>query len=562
MVGNLLSKYRKFHSSSEDKLFIPFDTLRDIAKVGSEDRKERLDKYYSSRVNKSLNTKKIVKNYILVPHSPIFYTQRKRSKQKHVNINNFYSYETVKEAMTILLNANLIQKEVPLPEFGESGDIVKRYMTRVTITPLDIWVDVFPDKDISIEDLLCLVGEVFSFSTSKHRQKKSYLDHVDQKKDLGIYLKDKSKDHLGDTLNLNKKGKTINSKGTNMISPTYSPKLKRSFKKINKGLGKLEYLYSYQRVFGKDENELGRLYNLFQRFPKKLRNEILNKYDLTELDFDGFNTNLLFLLKTGKKFISKRVENKYGRLPYSIRKDIYNSVLTSQPKIADLVYSNSKYLKPYRNIMKKCISSAFGTDSKSKTIGAIDGLLNEAGLNYYLVENYPNLSKSLWTKYLIKNKLDRAFVFRNILNRLEEECVDINEYLYTPTHFFSQNIESRIMEKLLLASISKKEIPLGIHDCIIVSQNNKPYFDELKESLLLEMVAKVNSNSISSKKKSFTKSLVSPIINSIQHNLNQFNTLIQNIKTTIKYKNNRRIKTTSNVLFFFPVIHRVGGKGG
>lgn len=212
-----------------------------------------------------------------------------------------------------------------------------------------------------------------------------------------------------------------------------------SLDRINKYLkNNNEINLQYKRVFGETLHEYGRFYNSFQTIPKKLREKVLKEKDWIELDYTSCLINILYIIETGKMYDG----------------DIYFDLLKK------LNLSND-----YRSLLKELLIIALNTKNKNSAIKAIRKLLIDNGL--YNKENWFS-----------------SEIILNILNVFESYKY-LKKYLYYNSSYFTQNIESNIISKLMLEMIKDNILPISIHDCIIIPSQYENKYKLLMNQLLI-----------------------------------------------------------------------------
>lgn len=264
-------------------------------------------------------------------------------------------------------------------------------------------------------------------------------------------------------------------------------------------------LFTIQRIFGSDETQFGRYYSNFHNVPKKIRHKFYEENNLVEIDFKSFNPQLLYLLSTGKKYKGK---------------DIYTDVLQS----ANLPIE-------YRPLVKIALNSMISCKDEKQAISSIRRELSLAGcydisnrekpilfskskriLNKIdSVENEKILKKSDKTKkkYKLKNRIrSYNFLFERfcadletrpihflftpeyLINHIKRTHSSISQYFFRSKSNLTQNLESNIITNCLLTQIYFNQLPLSIHDSIIVKKEYKQLFEYFMEYYLFKEVKK------------------------------------------------------------------------
>ena len=247
------------------------------------------------------------------------------------------------------------------------------------------------------------------------------------------YCKDKSKDVFGKNIRL--------FRGKPKKNPF--PYIGRSTSELEKILWEINSSFKnytefqYHRVFGKTINEYGRFYNQIQYLPSELRKAIFTKGGYVELDFKTFNISSLYYLHTGHNYLGS---------------DIYMDILKAIPSLKGI---NDEKLENYRKIIKPIVNTIFGVSSRLEAINSIHQTL---------------LRKRICSE-------------EEILTAFETVAYEIKEFFYTMKIEWCQNIESKIIEKLMLEMVKDGLLPFSVHDCIYVKFPVQNKYDILKESI-------------------------------------------------------------------------------
>ncbi len=238
---------------------------------------------------------------------------------------------------------------------------------------------------------------------------------------------------------------------------------------------------SYYRVFNDDTAGGGRLVTQFHSIPKGLRKKILEEQGWCEVDFSEFNPQLLYVIATGGYYAG----------------DVYDAILEA----CDLPLQ-------YRPIAKKVILMVIGTDNREKARKAIQsylvkevGLFNNVKMPPYkvevvggdLVQEVGLYAYLRYCNFLNDNGLPENLPMYQInpdylLDILEEVHQPISQFFYSNIHTVAQNLESKIMLRIIHRMISMDILPITIHDCCVVPLEYKEYFESYKHDVLEEVV--------------------------------------------------------------------------
>jgi len=395
--------------------------------------KELLKNHYTPTIEKSkkfiydLLNKLLLKShlnpqnrYILVPQSPNEYT-----KLKSTNLNK-YSYSSMQLGLKILKYYNLIYVQKGKRKNKETKKL-KGICTKIYLNDVSKW-------KVSKETTL----HFFTYFNCFPLQTPNYIfiRHNNKQK----ILKNKELDH--------------------------------SFNKINnflkeKNLPQLQY----KRIFINDLTKGGRYYNSFQFVPSYLRKQLLDFLEWEEIDFKSFNPSICYILEK-----------------ISYNEDLYEKILKELP-----IKRQDYFI--YRPIIKKLFLCVFGSKSKKQAIKSIQlqllftyGLflskryekqyLNLKNLKLSPFFNYVEEEKikkqlSTFKSFLKKKNLEKPeeiifFTPEIIIEAIEKAHTPIKKYFYNQFSLTLQNLESKIITKLMLQQIYHNLLPLSIHDCIIV----------------------------------------------------------------------------------------------
>lgn len=247
----------------------------------------------------------------------------------------------------------------------------------------------------------------------------------------------------------------------------------------------VEFLYkTFHRVFNVDFDHGGRFYNgVIQQIPKYLRKYILiNGNKTVELDYSGFHLRLLYHLNGEdyqddpyKKLIDNQSDDKNeiidGLKTYP-EKEHFNSILKKSniiPNISlTIPYANFRYLderNKYKIAQLILVNASEKIDKKGKKHdgedvaikGILDNLRNQGcvGIN--------------------KNDVNK------IIDKFKKYHSPIADYLYSGKSGELQNIDSRIINDIMIYFADKNIPTIPIHDSIIIEEQ---YEAALREQMM------------------------------------------------------------------------------
>ncbi len=238
---------------------------------------------------------------------------------------------------------------------------------------------------------------------------------------------------------------------------------------------------SYDRIFNENTDGGGRVRSQFHSIPKGLRKMILKEQGWCEVDFSEFNPQLQYVMATGVYYIG----------------DGYDAIL----KACDLPWQ-------YRPLAKKVILMVIGTDNREKARKAIQsylarevGLYNNVKMPPYKVEAVGGdfvqevglYAYLRYCDFLSENGLPENLPMYQInpdylLDILEEVHQPISQFFYSNIHTVAQNLESKIILRIIHKMMSMDILPITIHDCCIVPLEYKKYFEDYRHTVLVKVV--------------------------------------------------------------------------
>ncbi len=419
------------------------------------------------------------KKYKTPPHSYFNYYSSKDAYSKKHHFNKEYYNNFVKPYK---LTYNLVINAIAL---GREFNIFRIHKGKWGYDCSQVWINDPIEWRINAED--------FPLKTYLQIIAPYYKQDTDKPSAI---LRDKSKDATGNLLPYDKRSRKYKKVKNNFETPCSKDTI-AEVDKINAGLPKQ---LQYTRVFGKTENEYGRLFGILNRLSKRLRAKICNMYDLTEIDFTNFNVNLFYLIANGKKYEG----------------DFYNDIMKS------VGIPEDEYSK-HRKTFKKLCLCIFGTENKTHAQQSVMSTLMKEHL-------------------FLKPK--------EIVEAIEKQCPEIKDYIFNPITSIAQRMESKIIITIANEMLKDNLMPFLIHDSFIVPKEYAKKYDRLMEKVLLDVVQKNRKNIINEIKirnsiKNYKNHSINCIINNIPIiNLNKLiqlnysiNRLNQLINPIIQLKN-------------------------
>ena len=213
------------------------------------------------------------------------------------------------------------------------------------------------------------------------------------------YLVDKSREIDGNAVPFDKRRKNYEDRQYNWMWAA-PEEIRAEVEYINSGIPEaLRPPMSYARIFGTSVDRGGRLWGSFQYLKKNLRQVIYAKFDLEELDFDGFNLNLFFLLETGSKY----------------RGNVYTDIMARMGIIDECEQ------RAYRDVIKQLVLTIFGVESreeariiveigKKMVAGGLLPLLNHDALvvPQEYAQNYDVLKEEILLRQIGREKTQKS----------------------------------------------------------------------------------------------------------------------------------------------------------
>lgn len=247
----------------------------------------------------------------------------------------------------------------------------------------------------------------------------------------------------------------------------------------------VEFLYkTFHRVFNVDFDHGGRFYNgTIQKIPKYLRKYIvINGNKTIELDYSGFHIRLLYHLigeeyqddpyrKLIDKETSPKIDINKSLKSYPSR-DQFRTIVDKSNLIPNvsitIPVSSFKYMNE-RDKYKLCqlilVNASDTIDKNGKAHDAEDNAI----------------------KGILKNLWDAGYVgiYKNdvlqIIDKFKKHHHPIADYLYSGKHGELQNIDSRIINDVMIYFAEKNITTIPIHDSIIIEEQ---YKNDLREQMM------------------------------------------------------------------------------
>ena len=482
--------------------------------------------------NRNYNRKTFEVDYsyqkpILIPLSPNYYNQKDVLHWKSLD---GFSLTPMKIALNVLQYYNFIQIKKgywkksespvfnPLTQQYDYQDFIDSEMTTVYLNPPEIWKkDLIINK--STEKCYTWKDILYAFCPDISENK---WEAVNRRK----WIDENGEEHKEDKKAFDFQCKLV--------------------KKLNKLFEKAGYRnWSYKRVFGEQNNKLGRFHSSFQMYPKKYRKIILEEEGLCEVDFSASNPNIIYLLETGKEFDGDIYEDFCSKLdvPLEDRPIIKQMLLPmfacalrdgrkgAVSSIRNTLSKNGMYLKAYQ------ANTNIEDYRQELDLQTKEHIEKESGKKNYKYKNYYDNKKYLFNKFLEENKLplDTKHILINpdyLLDQIELLFPIFKPYLYSACSGLLQNIESKICYATMLNQIALKELPISIHDCFIVSEKNKSIIEYYMRFNRFNVLLTYTKNYIELYKeyykyiinnKSIQHSIINPIIYTIMKILKDIN---------------------------------------
>lgn len=298
--------------------------------------------------------------------------------------------------------------------------------------------------------------EVISLHVEKNllKNKTDYKLYKEQFKKEGGYHKHIKKDYESKKLVKNKKESL-----TPLLSELENTD-KYIIEEINNHNKNFGININVFRAFGENDYLYGRFYSDFTSLPKKLRKIVTDKLNLEEIDAHQFNLSMIYLLKTGE-------------LP---KYDFYSDWVY---KIFNIPIDHKDH-NAYRTMFKGLALMLFGSkDKKTGRMALRYYLHNKVGL--LLPKNKENSlhisSKKRIFKSFLKNNnfpLDTQYTpveEEKIINVIKKS--ELGNFLFMDINPFCQNMESKVLEKMIRRLQHQNTPILTVHDCFYTNKKNK-----------------------------------------------------------------------------------------
>jgi len=465
--------------------------------------------------------------FILVALNPNYYTAKKAKSYPHFQIyRDVYSLSLrrVQRALDFLEKQNMIevnkggriykvykgtdqqiihQIKSYDPAFIEKNGailyVAKASLTKVTMKPFTEWEMC---KSMKGWDLIRFILNQYNFPkiNTVHNPIKDHKDCM-LLKFRGVICVDKTRDIHG-RLFLEKK--SIRNKSICKLMYRSNESEENILNAINSAIlaseaipEDMKWAFLYTRQFGKRTKINGRFYSLFNRIKKEYRKLILDLIGYVEVDMKNTNLNILWRYETGNFYYEEFDTDFYSDL---ITHTYHNNAKISPKQLAAL-----------RPIYKTIMLAMLGSDNYGKYRSAIWKILLDAGCvkprnsltrNKLGIRNNSLSPSQLWYKYLTDHGFDTTIKyprikFIDIVNGILSFCGPILYLLYNDATRLCMNIESRMIEKVMMQSIKDGFLPLSIHDCICVPHSDSipgKYNDLMRSILKAEIEARPKTN--------------------------------------------------------------------
>ena len=238
---------------------------------------------------------------------------------------------------------------------------------------------------------------------------------------------------------------------------------------------------TYHRVFGKDDNEMGRYYNSFQRIPKSFRKYIYEQENWTEIDYTACQPNILYYMATGKPY-----KEVYGT------DDVYMALI------------DRLCLHPeYRELAKILFISIVSCNSRKQTLQSFTYTLSQWGIyNTNEQQGIKDLDKPYnpykFYQHFSKDTPCTIINSKYLLKIMEEVYKEFIQYFYCSAYKITQSIESKIITEIMIHQVNDNIIPLTIHDAIVVPKEYENKYNELSKKLFIKILKQENLNQLKS----------------------------------------------------------------
>lgn len=357
-------------------------------------------------------------------------------------------------------------------------------LSKLIMNPITEWSWV---KDLHGWDLIRTIINLYKFPQKEsEKETVSKYNHRLLKKYNGVLCVDKYRDTYGFPL---PDRRAIKSHRIKKLTYRSNEDEEQTIAFINEAINQsilipddLKWFFIYTRHFGIDSNYNGRFYSCFNRIDKKYRQLILNTLKYVEIDMKNTNLNILWKYATGNYYKDSHTTDFYADLikwVYDFRKLADEQVTALRPlyKLMMLSVLGSTNERSYKLAIRKTL---------------IDNGCIEPKGGKILVSS----KEVKWKMYLKKYNLDISSRYPRIPLALIDAgiitfCKPILNYLWNDATPLCMNIESRMMERLMFESIKDGNLPLSIHDCICVpdDQQHIEKYEKLMWSTLTEVIA-------------------------------------------------------------------------
>lgn len=290
-----------------------------------------------------------------------------------------------------------------------------------------------------------------------------------------------------------KYGAVIMEKDSQLLGP--APVTKRlEISTINCGFPSYMKEYSYSRSFRDSTLFIGRLNGAFTFIPRKIRNILLNRLDLVEIDIKNCATNILHTMTTGD-FHAYDFYEKYATV---VSHNIQSSLSC---KRSSIFHSAENILhQSWRQVFKGIVTRSIGAVNEEQGIKAIKGFLQEIGLYHQESdEEYAtrvNLNK--WKKFRTSNRDYDApmyvIPFTSLIESLKLlTSKSFKDLLFNNISYVTMNVESNALVRVLTEMIEDNQLPLACHDAVFVNKDYyKKYFTLFPEFIKEEALKRAS----------------------------------------------------------------------
>lgn len=459
-----------------------------------------LENRISVEKNNSDNGIRTDYKYMIVPSSKSYYTQKSTRPNQSMPYIKGVGRDLIETTLRLIGKESPRKKSRELSRspmiihidegdsikaIGDEGHGISRRFRTIHMKRFEEW-GMWCRKEFSPQDLLKAYAGYQQFKSFRKaiKDSKKSKSEILKSKYMAV-IKGTTKISMGEDYN---EGPSKNENAYYTVAPA---DICKEMQVINSGFGEHIDILKYVRVFNQDVQTGGRLFGPFSNLNKTIRNNLLDKLKLVEVDIKNCAVNIFSLLNSGNWIKG----DFYEELAIQTGKKMsFNS-----PELSPFHNQHGELFKAWRKVLKKVVTIAVGAKSKPNGKSAIQFELSRIGIfnsKEDIVTGAPKRTDySKWSKFL-SGIGDSSAPFHKInVFDIYESLKDLTgstffDYLFSNSSGISMNIESNALVRVLKDMVSKGYLPLACHDAVFVPIGTEDYYERLFKQYIEEEAAK------------------------------------------------------------------------